>query len=309
MPGIHKPSPKKEHKKVQAKSTNPGVEPSLAEALLQSTGAGIYIVKEHKFVYINPFFEELSGYSLKELAGKNSLDLVYPDDRDMVKKQAVTNLKKSRSRLPYEYRFVKKNGEIMWVMERITSIEYMGRRAALGSFMDIDQRKELEKAITLSEERHRAILNQMSDACFEFDLSGKFTFINSYMSRSLQYKQGELIGRDYHAIIPESDAGAANTVFNRVYETGKAATTFSHRVKRKDGLELFVESSVSLIRDGQGQPTGFICVGRDVSERKQLEMALVRSEERFRNVLERMQDSYYRSTLLGIVLSSMMIGV
>ena len=85
MPGIHKPSPKKEHKKVQAKSTNPGVEPSLAEALLQSTGAGIYIVKEHKFVYINPFFEELSGYSLKELAGKNSLDLVYPDDRDMVK--------------------------------------------------------------------------------------------------------------------------------------------------------------------------------------------------------------------------------
>ena len=299
MPGIHKPSPKKEHKKVQAKSTNPGVEPSLAEALLQSTGAGIYIVKEHKFVYINPFFEELSGYSLKELAGKNSLDLVYPDDRDMVKKQAVTNLKKSRSRLPYEYRFVKKNGEIMWVMERITSIEYMGRRAALGSFMDIDQRKELEKAITLSEERHRAILNQMSDACFEFDLSGKFTFINSYMSRSLQYKQGELIGRDYHAIIPESDAGAANTVFNRVYETGKAATTFSHRVKRKDGLELFVESSVSLIRDGQGQPTGFICVGRDVSERKQLEMALVRSEERFRNVLERMQDSYYEVDLKG----------
>jgi diguanylate cyclase (GGDEF)-like protein/PAS domain S-box-containing protein len=299
MPGMRKPSPKKERLKVQADSTNPAVGSSLAEALLQSTGSGIYIVQDNKFVYINPYFTELSGYLLRELDGKNSLDLVYPDDRRSVKEQAITNLKKSRGMDSYEYRFVKKNGEIMWVMERITSVEYMGQRAALGSFMDINERKELEKALTQSEQRHRAILNQMSDACFEFDLSGKFTFTNSYMSRSLQYKQDELIGMDYHVIIPESDAGAVYTVFNRIYETGKAATAFSHRVKRKDGLEFFVESSVSLIRDQQGQPAGFICVGRDVSERKQLERALVHSEERFRNVLERMQDSYYEVDLGG----------
>ena len=299
MPGTRKPLPKKELKKAQDKSANRGAPPSLAEALMQSTGAGIYIVQDHEFAYISPFFEELSGYSLQELAGKTPLDLVYPDDRDMVKKQAVTNLKKRRSTDPYEFRFVKKNGEIIWVMERISSVEYMGRSAALGSFMDINQRKELEKALTQSEQRHRAILGQMHDACFEFDLSGKFTFTNSYMSRILQYKQDELIGKDYHVIIPESDAKAVYTVFHRVYETGKAATAFSHRVKRKDGLEFFVESSVSLIRDGQGQPLGFICVGRDVSERKQLEKALVRSEERFRNILASMQDSYYEVDLGG----------
>jgi len=299
MPGIRKPSSKKELLKVSADSANPGAGSSLAEALLQSTGAGIYIVQDHEFVYISPFFQELSGYSLKELAGKTPLDLVHPADRDMVKKQAVANLKKSRSTHPYEYRFVKKNGVIMWVMERITSVEYMGRRAALGNFMDINESKELEKALTQSELRHRAILNQMHDACFEFDLSGKFTFSNSYMSHILQYKKNELIGKDYHVIIPESDAKAVYTVFHRVYETGKAATAFSHRVKRKDGLEFFVESSVSLIRDEQGQPAGFICVGRDISERIQLERALVHSEERFRNILESLQDSYYEVDLGG----------
>ena len=299
MSGSHKQSPRKESGKIQADSANHRVEPSLAEALLQSTGSGIYIVQDDKFAYINPYFTELSGYSLQELDGKRSLDLVHRDDRDLVKKQAVTRLKNGRGMNPYEYRFVKKNGEIMWVMERISSVEYMGRRAALGSFMDIQQRKELEKAISLSEQRHRAILNQMSDACFEFDLSGKFTFTNSYMSRSLQYKQDELIGKDYHVIIPESDIEAVVAVFQKVYQTGNPDTAFSHRVKRKDGLEFFVESSVSLIRDGQGQPVGFICVGRDVSERKQLEMALVRSEERFRNILESMQDSYYEVGLDG----------
>jgi len=299
MPGKRKPAPKKESSKIRSDCINPDVGSSLAEALLQSTGSGIYIVQDNKFVYINPYFTELSGYLLQELDGKNSLDLVYPDDRGSVKEQAVTNLKKSRGMDSYEYRFIKKNGEIMWVMERITSVEYMGRRAALGSFMDIQQRKELEKAITLSEQRHRTILNQMSDACFEVDLSGKFTFTNSFMSRSLHYKHDELIGSDFRAIIPESDVVAVFAVFQRVYQTGNPDTAFSHRVKRKDGIEFFVESSVSLIRDDSGKATGYICVGRDISERKQLQQALVRSEERFRNILENMQDSYYEVDLDG----------
>ena len=299
MPGTRKPSPKKKPRKEQDESANPGILPSLAEALVQSTGAGIYVVQDHEFTYVSPFFEELSGYSLRALAGKTPLDLVHPDDRDLVKKQAVSNLKKGRSTRPYEFRFIKKNGAMMWVMERITTVEYMGRRAALGSFMDINERKELEKALIQSERRHRAILDQMHDACFEVDLAGKFAYTNSYMSRKLQYKQDELIGKDYHVIIPESDAAAVFAVFQRVYQTGNPDTAFPHRVKRKDGLEFYVESSISLIRDVNGKPTGFICVGRDIGERKQMEQALVRSEERFRNILESMQDSYYEVDLDG----------
>ncbi|MCX6000953.1 MAG: PAS domain S-box protein [Chloroflexi bacterium] len=266
---------------------------------MQSTGTGIYIVQDRKFAYISPFFEELSGYSMAELDGKIPLDLVHPDDRDSVKKQAVTRLKKGRGMHPYEYRFVKKNGDVMWVMERITSIEYAGRRAALGNFMDINQRKELESTLAKAEGRHRAILDQMHDACFEVDLAGRFVYTNRSMCRTLQYKRDELTGSDYHVIIPESDAEAVSTVFRRIYDTGNPDTAFSHRVRRKDGLEFFVESSVALLRDDKGKPTGYICVGRDVSERKRLELALVRSEGRFRNIIENMQDSYYEVDLAG----------
>ena len=299
MPDSHKPSSRGKGRKIQPYPVKADVERSLAEALLQSTGSGIYIVQDNNFVYINPYFTELSGYSLQELDGKRSLDLVHSSDRDTVKEQVITRLKKGRDLHPYEYRFVKKNGDVMWVMERITSIDYMGRRAALGSFMDIDQRKELERAVARSEERYRAILDQMNDACFEVDLAGHFVYTNSFMCRTMQYKQDELIGRDYHVIIPESDAGAIAQVFGRVRETGNPDTAFSHRVKRKDGLEFFVESSVALIRDYNGKPTGYICVGRDISERKRLETALLRSDERFRNILERMQDSYHEVDLAG----------
>jgi len=86
---------------------------SLIEALLNNTGAGIYIVQDKNFVYVNPFFEQLSGYTMQELAGIPSLNLVHPDDRDMIRKKVTKILKEKSKANTYEYRFIKKNGEVV----------------------------------------------------------------------------------------------------------------------------------------------------------------------------------------------------
>ncbi len=112
----------------------------LAQALLRCAGTGVYIVQNGKFQYVNPLFLELTGYSEPELLGKYSLDLVHPEDRETVRKKAIDSLKGGSS-LPYEYRFVKKNGEIIWVLEKVTSTEYKGKRATVGSFLDITELK------------------------------------------------------------------------------------------------------------------------------------------------------------------------
>jgi diguanylate cyclase (GGDEF)-like protein/PAS domain S-box-containing protein len=291
-------------RKPQAGKTNAGLpapadQLSVAQALLQGSGSGVYIIQDKSFIYVSPYFTELSGYSLQDLEGINSLELVHPADRDSVRKQSIADLKHGWTLHPYEYRFIKKNGKPMWVIERVSSIEYRGRRAALGSFMNISRSKDLEDELARSEQRHRAILDQMHDACFEVALDGKFVFINNYLSRSLQYKHDELIGRHYREIIPEGEAGAVYETLRQVYETGNPDTALIHKVRRKDGLEFYVESSISLTRDEHGKPSGFICVGRDINERKRLEQALVRSEERALNILQRMQDSYYEVDLDG----------
>jgi len=118
----------------------------LAQALLRCAGTGVYIVQDGKFQYVNTIFQEMTGYSEVELLGKYSLDLVHPEDRETVREKAIESLK-GRSSLPYEYRFVMKNGEIIWVLEKVTSTEYKGKRATVGSFMDITERKELEEKL------------------------------------------------------------------------------------------------------------------------------------------------------------------
>ncbi|MBM3148890.1 MAG: PAS domain S-box protein, partial [Chloroflexi bacterium] len=134
-------------KKLQDNGSN-GLEesPELAQALVRSAGTGIYIVQDGKFVYVNHLFEEMTGYSAKELVGKSSLERVHPEDRNAVREAAVESLK-GGSPYPYEYRFVRKNGEAMWILERVTSMNYRGKRAAVGSFMDITMRKRAEQKL------------------------------------------------------------------------------------------------------------------------------------------------------------------
>ena len=121
----------------------------LAQAIIRCAGVGIYIVQDGRFKFVSLLFQELSGYAEHELLGAYCLDFVHPEDREAVRRSAIACLK-GRSSLPYEYRFIKKNGDIIWVLERVTSIEYRGKRATLGSFMDITKRKELQEALARS---------------------------------------------------------------------------------------------------------------------------------------------------------------
>lgn len=118
----------------------------LSRAMLATAGTGIYLLQEGRFQYVNRLFEEISGYSSDELKDKYSLDYVYPDDREFVHKKAVEILK-GESSLPYEYRLIRKDGEAVWLLDRLMSIHYDGKRSVLGSAMDISDIKKAETQI------------------------------------------------------------------------------------------------------------------------------------------------------------------
>ena len=242
-------------------------------ALLENTGVGIYIVQDSKFVYVNPFFEDLSGYTLDDVAGTFSLDLVHPDDRDAVHEKASKILKQEQCHNTYEYRLLKKSGEILWVLERVSPIEYLGRRAVIGSFMDINERKRLEDALSQSEERYRNILEQMQDVYSEFDLTGKIIFANQSSCMELGYTMEELIGMDYRQLMPADEIDHVVSAYKEIYDTG-VPNKIEHRILRKDGIFRYIETAITLQKNNGGRVTGFRGVSRDMTERKMLEKKL-----------------------------------
>ncbi len=70
----------------------------------------------------------------------------------MVRENAVKMLKRKRSS-PYLYRVVDKHGDIKWIIESVTSIQFEGRRAVLGYFMDNTEGERAKEALRLSEEK------------------------------------------------------------------------------------------------------------------------------------------------------------
>jgi PAS domain S-box-containing protein len=152
------------------------IQENLTESLLEKVGTGLYIVHEGKIVYSNALFQEMTGYSEEELSGKFSLNQVHPDDRETVRQKAIENLK-GINILPYEYRFIRKNGEYMWVLEKVASIEYAGKKACLGSFMNITDQK------TNQAERER-LLEQLHEMNYRLNESNKelqdFVYVASH---------------------------------------------------------------------------------------------------------------------------------
>ncbi len=123
---------------------------------IQNSPIGCYIVQDAKFVFVNPEFSRITGYSESALLGTYPLDIVHPDFRQEVRANFIRMLKRQRN-FPYEFQILNRNGETKWIAETATPIQFKERRAGLGYFMDITRRKQAEKEI-VEMEKLQAIL-------------------------------------------------------------------------------------------------------------------------------------------------------
>ncbi len=260
--------------KTQKKNNNKQDDLShLAKAIISNAGVGIYIIQHGKFVYVSELYQKLSGYTDTELIGTYSLNNIYPDDREMVREEAIKCLK-GESFEPYEYRFVKKNHKVMWALETITPIVYKKDRATLGSFMDITERKRMEAALRQSEEKYRNILETIQEGYFEVDLNGNFTFCNDSMSRLTGHSKDELLGMNHKQFTNEETSKEVFQAFSEVYNTEEPSKGFDWQIIKKNGIEGYIEASVTLQKDSSGKPTGFKGMIRDITERKRIEQQI-----------------------------------
>ena len=150
-----------------------------------------------------------------------------------------------------------------------------------------------------SEEKYRSILQSIEEGYYEVDLEGNFTLFNDSLCQILGYSGEELMGMNNRIYMSEETAKKVFQTFNEVYRTGKPKKAFDWQLIRKDGTTRFVATSVSLLRNAKGEPIGFYGIARDVTERKRAEEALQASEEKYRSILQSIEEGYYEVDLAG----------
>jgi PAS domain S-box-containing protein len=257
----------------------------LYHTLASSSPVGVYIVQDGKFVFVNPRFKEYSGFSEEELLGTAPLRLVHPEDREQVRKRAVAMLKGKRL-APYELRYITKDGETLWATETVTPISYKGKRATLGNFIDITERRQAEEMLRQSKEKLQQMFESVTDGIVVVDLNGVITEINQRTMEIHGYKsKGEIFGKSALKLVAPRDHERMDKNMKQAVKEGRVGN-IEYTLLKADGTEFPAELSTSVLRDASGKAVGHITIVRDITKRKQVAEALKESQEFSSSLLE-----------------------
>ena len=117
--------------------------------LAESSLAGIFVNQAGKFVYVNPALARIFGYEADELIGKKGpIDLIHPDDWEAAEAYARTCYKgQAHGSTLFTFRGVNRGGALIGCEVLQAEIQYRGRRALIGTLLDVTRRKQLEEEL------------------------------------------------------------------------------------------------------------------------------------------------------------------
>jgi diguanylate cyclase (GGDEF)-like protein/PAS domain S-box-containing protein len=242
----------------------------LLRALASKSLIGVFVVQEGRFVYLNPRFETSTGYSASDLIGQDCFTLVVDQDRERVR-DCARRMLKGLLTTPYEYQVRAKDGELRSVLETVTSVTYQGRRASLGSFMDITDRKRVEDELKANLSLYSATVESTADCILVVDRTGRIVSFNSRFVTIWGLPEEILEARD--------DARALAFVLDQLTEPER----FIEKVRELYATPEAESFDVLDLRDGkvyerhsrpqriEGETIGRVWSFRDVSERRREE--------------------------------------
>ncbi len=266
--------------------------------LAESSLTGIYLIQDDVFLYANPAFASIFGYSLEELVGELSpRDLVYPEDWPVVAENLRRRIEGEQEEVRYQFRGLRKDGSMIYVEVHGRRIEHGDRVGVIGTLIEITQRRKAEDRLRASEARFRTFVDHATDAFFLYDDQLNIVDMNHQACDSLGYQRRELTGMppsryDQGALADPSTLGA----FRARLKAGEVLT-FDSQHRRKDGSTFPVE--VRLRPFWEGGRLFSVGLARDTTERKQAEWALSESHSLLRSVIEGTSDAVFVKDLDG----------
>ncbi|MCP4020887.1 MAG: PAS domain S-box protein [Desulfobacteraceae bacterium] len=249
---------------------------------------GTYVVQDQKFCFTNTKFQEISGYTEEELFGKDPLDLVAPEDREQLRKDAVSMLKQKRL-APYKFKVITSNGDIRWILESVAPIEYEGQPAAIGHFMDVTDTKKIEAALQVSEQKYRSIFELAREGIIIVNyMDGKILDANMEFQQQTGYRLDELKKSKVWELQPHEFQKEAKQSFFRFKENRGGVISWK-LCQNQEGKILPVEIIAQhMLMDGMEV---IICMVRDTSEREAMMRALTMASEEWRKSFDALDDA------------------
>jgi len=283
------------------------------ESLVRALGEMVYehVISTDEIIWGGDYTKTF-GYSEEEMGkdGESWTSRVHPDDLDSVWEE-FDNAVKERRLFDLEYRFRCRDGSYRWMHNRgVMHINDDGElERAIGIFSDITERKRSEEDLRVAHREVektgkylKTLIEDSLDAIISTDKEGMVVLFNRGAEALLGYRLGEILGR-YVAVLYESEERAKEVMRQMRKEDG-AVSAFETILRAKDGSQIPVLISASILYDEEGEEAGTVGFNKDLRERTQAEEERRQAHEELKQAyeaMERTQAQLVRSEKLASV--------
>lgn len=250
----------------------------------------------------SPRLLQILGYTELEVTSLFPFfkELLHPEDKDCFIKEINHHMHNKTSHFHQEARIKIKNGDYKWVLVRGAAIrndENIAIRMA-GSLTDLSNKKSSEKLLKKEQDFSKTILDNANVIICKFNPDGSLVKLNKYGKDISGYSEEEVLGYNWVNIIRPTDIREKALVTIRSFKPSITTTPFECPIVNKKGLLLTILWSYQIICNEDESIKNIICMGLDITQRKNEETRLT---EFFANI------SHELRTPLNIILSTLQL--
>lgn len=243
---------------------------------------------EGKTIFITPNVEKVYGYTPEEIYSGGSdiwFGRIHPEDLEYVKKEYGLFFKENKP-LDVEYRILRKDGEWIWLHDRvISSHQEKGVFYIYGLFSDVSERKKAEECLEKQRQELEIILDSSPVIIFYKDKGGRFLRVNKAFAEALQIPKERFLGRTVFDLYPANIAQGMTKDDQEVLESGRPKINIVEQYESASGIR-WVQTDKVPIFSADGITVGLIGFAQDITARKKAEDKLKKAYQELETAQE-----------------------
>lgn len=212
-------------------------------------------------------------------------ELIHPEDRERIKRQFYIAVE-SKTECLLEFRIIRPNGEVRYVVEQITFKFNTVNEITLtiGTIQDVTENKNLQHRLNVEEQHYKSIFENNPDAVFSLDIGGRFLSCNSALEQMLGYSRDEIIACHFDHFV---HAECLGRTIHFLEETVRTLTPLNYDTtgitKNGQTIEINVTHIPIIIND---ELIGVYGIAKDITQKNKIEQSLREAELKYRSIIE-----------------------
>jgi|GEM_PF-738311 PAS domain S-box-containing protein len=251
--------------------------------LVERANDGIVIIQDQLVRYANTRLRRMWGDPKANLEGMPFTDFVDPDEIPKLVRRYQQRIAGEDVPTTYETVLRRRDGSRIYVELNAGIISVQGKPADLIIIRDVTERRNAAIALHDSEESFRSLAERANDAIFISDAQGRYVFANERAAVLTGYPVSELLTVRFRDIVRPEDVGWLEARAAARLRGEPQPSQYEVTIRRRDGQEIPLELSVA--RTFWQGAAATLAVARDITERKQAELALRIERDRAEELL------------------------